>query len=126
MKQFAVIVALSLAALPCNAHEIYTGVKGKDGQLCCGGTDCQATTYEERRGEFYFFTREKTWLRVPEDRITFLPVHGDEDVTTHNHAHLCYRQGTDADRMTQGDRILTDDHGALVYLYCAFVPPGAI
>ena len=124
MKQFAVIVALSLAALPCNAHEIYTGVKGKDGQLCCGGTDCQATTSEERRGEFYFFTREKTWLRVPEDRITFLPVPGDEDVTTHNHAHLCYRLA--GEHEAREENVFVDDHGVRIYFYCGFIPPGAI
>lgn len=122
MFAIALAVAVFYAALDkAHGHEIYTGVTGKDGQLCCGGSDCQATIYREEGSHFYFLTREKHWVEIPQDRITWLPVPGDQDVTTHNHAHLCYRDATSADKDFQ-----TDDHGMQIHMYCAFIPPGAI
>jgi hypothetical protein len=59
------------------AHDIYTGVHGRNGQLCCGGEDCAATSYRERGGQYEFLTRERQWIAIPEERITFLPVPGD-------------------------------------------------
>ena len=41
-------VLLTATFSGASAHDIYTGVKGKDGLLCCGGNDCAATTYRER------------------------------------------------------------------------------
>ena len=49
------LVAASTAA--ASAHDIYTGVHGKNGQLCCGGDDCAATSYRERGGQYEFLTR---------------------------------------------------------------------
>ena len=41
----AVIAALLFATNDsARAHDIYTGVRGKTGLLCCGGSDCAATT----------------------------------------------------------------------------------
>ena len=119
---FALLV-LGAAMDKARSHEIYTGVKGKDGQLCCVAQDCEPTVYEERRGEFYFMTRAKHWVRIPDDRITYLPVPGDEDVTTHNHAHLCYRDS--AGYEVNAQNVFPDDAGNSIYLYCAFIPPGA-
>ncbi len=61
-----------------NAHDIYTGVHGKNGQLCCGGNDCAATAYREQGGHYEFLTREQRWVSIPQERITFLPIPGDE------------------------------------------------
>ena len=45
-------VHIALLAVPAQAHDIYSGLHGKGGQLCCGGTDCAATIYRERGGSF--------------------------------------------------------------------------
>ena len=63
----ALLRVVSGVALVCasfssaGAHDIYTGVHGKNGQLCCGGSDCAATSYRERAGQFEFLTREQRW-----------------------------------------------------------------
>jgi hypothetical protein len=100
------------------------GVTGKDGQLCCGADDCSATVYRENGGSFEFLTREHTWVEIPTDRITFLPIPGDEIPAGETHrAHLCYRQATNFDRTTPYKRanVFGD-----IYLWCAFIPPGGV
>lgn len=105
-----------------HAHEIYTGVRGNGGQLCCGGDDCAATIYREAGNEYEFLTRERVWVKIPVDRITFLPIPGDPPSDDSHHAHLCYRQATNADSAgAQGINVFDG-----IYLYCAFIPPGAI
>lgn len=105
-------------AYDANAHEIYTGVHGKDGQLCCGGNDCAATTYRERGGDYEFLTRENKWVEIPQERITFLPIPGDSPGEDSHYAHLCYRKANANDK---ADNVFGD-----IYLYCVFIPPGAI
>jgi hypothetical protein len=115
----------ALAAAPLSlsqAHEIYTGVHGKNGQLCCGGNDCAATVYRERGGTFEFLTRENEWVTIPEERITFLPIPGDPPSDDSHHAHLCYRTATPYDRVGQSAINVFEN----IFLYCAFIPPGAI
>jgi len=115
--------ALTIAPLSApRAHSIYTGVHGKDGRLCCGGNDCAATSYREQGGDFEFLTRESRWIKIPPERITFLPVPGDPPNDDSHHAHLCYRQATDDDRNGASSYNVFDD----IYLYCAFIPPGSI
>ena len=115
----ALMVASFSAA---NAHDIYTGVHGKNGQLCCGGNDCAATAYREQGGHYEFLTREQRWVSIPQERITFLPIPGDRDVSDTHHAHLCYRPATDGDRFGPLSSNVFDD----IYLDCAFIPPGSI
>jgi len=123
MLPAAVAAALVLAPLSrASAHDIYTGVKGKDGFLCCGGNDCAATTYRERGGRFEFLTREQRWVEIPEERITFLPVPGDPPTDDTHRAHLCYRPATASDKSGWSATNVFDD----IYLYCAFIPPGSI
>jgi hypothetical protein len=112
---------LSASFSSASAHDIYTRLKGKDGLLCCGGSDCAATTYRERGGEFEFLTREQRWVAIPEDRITFLPVPGDPPSDDTHRAHLCYRQALPADKVGWSASNVFDD----IYLFCAFIPPGA-
>ncbi|HLW92449.1 MAG TPA: hypothetical protein VKS78_14275 [Roseiarcus sp.] len=114
-----------LAAAPLfsiQAHEIYTGLHGKNGQLCCGGDDCAATVYRERGGSFEFLTREERWVAIPQERITFLPIPGDPPNDDTHHAHLCYRSATETDRMGAASSNVFDT----IFLYCAFIPPGSI
>jgi hypothetical protein len=103
------------------AHDIYTGVHGRNGQLCCGGEDCAATSYRERGGQYEFLTRERQWIAIPEERITFLPVPGDPPNDDSHHAHLCYRSATDSDRLTSASSNVFEG----IFLYCAFIPPGS-
>ena len=117
-------VAVLFAAFPAISHEIYTGVTGKDGQLCCGAADCSATIYRENGGTFEFLTREHEWVEIPADRITFEPIPGDETPAADAHrAHLCYRPATNFDRLTpyQRGNVFGD-----IYLWCAFIPPGGV
>jgi hypothetical protein len=115
----ALIVASCSAA---SAHDIYTGVKGKNGQLCCGGDDCAATSYRERGDRYEFLTREAQWVAIPQERITFLPIPGDRPDGDQHRAHLCYRAATDGDRVGPMSTNVFDS----IYLYCAFIPPGSI
>jgi hypothetical protein len=118
-------VALSFAWLMptlARPHDIYTGVHGKAGQLCCGGEDCSATRYRERGGSFEFLTRENEWIAIPNDRITFLPIPGDPPGDGSHRAHLCYRAATQNDRMT----FASSNVFGQIFLYCAFIPPGSI
>ncbi len=113
-------VAASMANV--KAHDIYTGVHGNNGQLCCGGNDCAATEYRENGGRFEFLTRESEWIEIPEERITFLPIPGDPPTDNSHRAHLCYRTATDVDRLGPAAGNVFDG----IFLYCAFIPPGAI
>lgn len=115
--------ALAIAPLSApRAHDIYTGVHGKNGQLCCGGNDCAATSYREQGGQFEFLTRESRWITIPSERITFLPVPGDSPNDDSHRAHLCYRPATSDDRNGPYSTNVFDS----IYLYCAFIPPGSI
>lgn len=116
------LVAMLALMEPANAHEIYTGLRNKDGLLCCGGQDCGVTSYRERGGTFEFLTREQTWVTIPQDHIQFIPIAGDPPSGDAHRAHLCYRSATPFDREDpSSDRVFGD-----IYLYCAFIPPGAI
>jgi len=118
------VVCLALAAAPLSvarAHDIYTGVHDKTGQLCCGGEDCAATSYRESAGRFEFLTREQRWVEIPEDRITFLPIPGDRSDPDTHRAHLCYRAASEADRLRNRDNVFGD-----ILFFCAFIPPGSI
>ena len=115
--------ALSVASFSAvSAHDIYTGVHGKGGQLCCGGNDCAATSYREQGGHYEFLTREQRWVSIPQERITFLPIPGDPPAEDSHHAHLCYRSATESDRLGPMATNVFED----IYLYCAFIPPGSI
>jgi len=115
--------ALTIAPLSApRAHDIYTGMHGKGGQLCCGGNDCAATSYREQGGRYEFLTREEKWIAIPEERITFLPIPGDRVDGDSHYAHLCYRQATDNDREGGYSSNVFGD----IYFYCAFIPPGSI
>ncbi len=117
-----VFAAAMCTSASSSAHDIYTGVLGKNGQLCCGGNDCAVTTYREQGGRFEFLTREQQWVEIPEERITFLPIPGDPPSDNSHRAHLCYRSATSYDRSGKSSVNVFGD----IFLYCAFIPPGAI
>lgn len=120
--KLAATIGLSLSLFSCLepalAHEIYTGVHGRNGQLCCGGEDCSLTTYRERGGAYEFLTREGEWVEIPGERITFLPIPGDPPHDDGHAAHLCYRHANEGDGR--------QNVFGSIFLYCAFIPPGSI
>jgi hypothetical protein len=119
----ALSIALAIApSSMSSAHDIYTSVHGKNGQLCCGGNDCAATSYRENGAGFEFKTREGDWVAIPQDRITFLPIPGDQPSSDSHYGHLCYRQPREADLTGPG---AVNVFGP-IYLYCAFIPPGGV
>lgn len=120
MKAAIVVVLLALSP-SAHSHEIYTGVYGKNHQLCCGGNDCAATIYRESGGDYEFLTRENAWVTIPQDRITFLPIPGDPPSNESHHSHLCYRPANDSDRIVAPRNVFGD-----IFLYCAFIPPGGV
>lgn len=124
--KWIVLAGILAWAAPAGAHEWYTGLHGKNGQLCCGAEDCEPTVFQERKGDFYFLTREKRWLRVPTERITFLPVPGDESDPDPHRAHLCYRIASDFDQREYSESVFEDDAGDKLRFFCGFIPPGAI
>jgi hypothetical protein len=115
----AVVVATCDAS---GAHDIYSGVRGKGGMLCCGGSDCAATSYREQGGRFSFLTREQEWIEIPVERIIFLPIPGDPPSNDSHRAHLCYRSANEFDRQGPSSTNVFSS----IYLYCAFIPPGSI
>jgi hypothetical protein len=121
MSMALATIMLVLGMAPATPHGIYEGVHGKGGQLCCGGNDCNATTYREQGGQFEFLTRESRWIAIPQDRITFLPIPGDVPSDDSHRAHLCYRLENANDTNGPYSANLFDG----IYLYCAFIPPGA-
>lgn len=118
------VLPFLLSSIP--VHDIYTDVHGKNGQLCCGGSDCAVTRFREHADHYEFLTRENVWVEIPQDRITFLPIPGDDkpaiDGDEQHKAHLCYRSATSYDRTGSSAANVFGD----IYLYCAFIPPGAI
>jgi hypothetical protein len=105
-----------------HGHDIYTNVHGKDGALCCGGSDCASTVYRENGDHFEFLTREGEWVEIPEDRITFLPIPGDPPSDDAHHAHICYRPANESDKTSMRSQNVFGN----IYLYCVFIPPGGI
>ena len=83
-----------------SAHDIYTGVKGKDGLLCCGGSRLRRDHPIARRGGRFEFLDARAAVGVDPRGAHHLPAHPRrpaDDSDTH-HAHLCYRPATEGDR----------------------------
>lgn len=126
MKIFIAACLFLFQVNEARSHDIYTGVRGKTGNLCCGGNDCAATTYKQNGHKYEFKTRENTWVPVPEDQIIFLPIAGDkgDDGSIQNYSHLCYTDNVN--QYSDLNKIQTDDHNRHLMIYCAFIPPGSI
>jgi hypothetical protein len=117
----------SLCEPPAFPHDMYTGVHGENGQVCCSDHDCSSTIYREIGGAFEFLTRENHWVAIPKRRIIFLPVPGDPPSNERHHAHLCYSIPGPGYAWAQPDDeffFRSDDGAETINLYCAFIPPG--
>jgi hypothetical protein len=109
--------AFAMLPSPVRAHDIYTGVHGRDGTLCCGGSDCARTQYKLTQNGAEFFVRNREWVFIPNERITFLPVPGDSN----GDGHFCGRPKTSSDVGEMAKNVFGN-----WYLYCAFIPPGYV
>jgi hypothetical protein len=52
-----IVAVIFFGQRAAHAHDIYAGVHGKNGRLCCGGDDCARTIYHETGSVFGFLTR---------------------------------------------------------------------
>ena len=120
MTRIAILCAALALSATARAHDIYTGVRGKFGNVCCGGKDCSLTKYREAGDQYEFLTREGHWVDVPADRIMFMAIPGDPPHSDSHAAHLCY--GPVIGYETSDD--LVSGEGQVVHLYCAFIVPG--
>ena len=71
MKKLVATIVLLCLSSTVLAHDIYSGLRGRDGALCCGGQDCQpvqATVLPD--GNYYL---PKTNEIIPADMATPLP-----------------------------------------------------
>jgi hypothetical protein len=113
------------------SHDIYTGVYGKDHQYCCFGDangvagDCAPALARVNGNNIEFNVRGKEWVSVPRDRVTFLPLPGEED-QVHDEApegmvwgHFCGRPRRDEDMSYNPNNVFGN-----WYFYCGFYPPG--
>ena len=116
------IIVMMLDIKPVYPHDIYTGISAH-GQLCCGGKDCSLTSYREQGGKFEFLTREGHWIKIPEERIAFLPIPGDPPHNDTHAAHLCYGDVLGYEGVS--DNVFRGPDQS-IYLYCAFIPPGGV
>ena len=129
--------AFLAATWPAQAHEWYSGLHDKRGQLCCGAEDCEPTHFRLRAGEYELQLRDETWFHIPAEKITFLPVpednkppflmhDGSEDRDVEHRAHLCYVDpsniGPDYTSSYRAQYIIAD-RGREIIFYCAFIPP---
>lgn len=119
------LMFILLTSAPAWSHDIYTNVHGKDGQLCCGDQDCFPTFYRNVGGDYeIFIIAQNRWLRVPEERITFLPIPGDPSANMDHRAHICYRIADDGDKASLNDNITNRIIDGLV-VWCVFINPGS-
>lgn len=126
---FALAVAVSLIADVCLSHDIH----GPKGQLCCNGSsdgqtgDCAPTLAKAEANDVAYLVGGKTWVRVPNDHVTFLPVPGEETQVLPPAGeglvwgHFCGVVPNAAQASYRSKDIFD---GVLVY--CAFYPPGSI
>jgi len=127
------VASLGLTSGAALAHDIYSTLPQRDkngeptGTLCCGGTDCEAVSYEiNPDGSAYFMPTKNVQGRVlvPRDKITWMAVPGGE----YSEAHWCGRKrhvgsawGSSDDPAPGGDQ--PDE---TFWTYCAFIAPGGV
>ncbi len=109
---------------PTHGHEIYTGLHGRTGNLCCGGSDCSVTTYRERGSRTE--TAKSPGCPCPGPDSYSCPIPGDDMSDARlGRAHLCYTTMSGYQSIMP-DKTQIDDHGVATTVFCAFIPPGAI
>ena len=104
-----VIALVAMWAMPTDAHEIYGGLKNKQGNACCDGSDCRPAAYRVKGGGVQMLI-ENIWFPIPSDMVEYRSVEGDMGETNGGHWCGTYLSST-----------IWRYH--YVRTYCAFLPP---
>jgi hypothetical protein len=102
-----VLCWLLLLAMPCVAHESYSGLRNSEGRLCCGDKDCEAVddfVINSDASVTMFSRRWRAYIRVGASKVTWIAVPGAP-------AHWC------------GDRNQVWNPEFDFVTFCAFVDP---
>jgi hypothetical protein len=71
MKELLAAITLLCLSTSVLAHDIYSGLRDRDGHLCCGGEDCKAVQARVLpNGSYYLPTTNEI---IPADRATPSP-----------------------------------------------------
>ena len=121
---FGGVIAVAARSPAASAHDIYSGVHGKNGQLCCGGDDCAATFYRERRRPFRIPDARAAMDRDPRGTHHF-PADSRRTATRTSirtaRIYAIARRQTPIGSAPHSSNVFDD-----IFLYCAFIPPGSI
>lgn len=118
--------ALSTAGMPARAHDVYTGLYDRVGQICCGGDphfgDCEPLREDQVAvhpdGSVTMQSRRYgTSITVGAPKVTWLPVRGSDAP-----AHWC---GVPRTRIELGP-VDDENPDPGYWTYCAFVTPGGM
>jgi hypothetical protein len=125
-----------VATWPSQAHEWYTGLHDKRGQLCCGANDCEPTHFRIVEGRYELQLRDGRWFGLSAEDITFLPVpednkppfkmtDGSDDTDVSHRAHMCYVLPDATVNYTDvwKAHFFRVSNGIAIIFYCAFIPP---
>jgi hypothetical protein len=109
LKSWLACIALVAISAPTDAHEIYAGLKNRQGIACCDGTDCRPAAYRIKGGVVQMLI-ENLWFPIPSDVVEYRTVDGDTGES--NGGHWC-------------GKFLSSTIWRYEYLrtYCAFLPP---
>jgi hypothetical protein len=122
-------VMVVLSVIPAGAHDIYRGVTGPGGQLCCGGDpvtgDCERLEHEQirwRRDGTVEMRSRRYGRTILIGAETVLPtgIPGDRDAA----GHYC---GVPRERVGRAGEAPTPAQPDRDYwTFCAFVAPGGV
>ena len=107
----ASLISIALVAmLPTvtHAHDIYTNLTNRSGKSCCDGSDCRPAPFRIGSSGAVEMLIDQQWLEIPSESIEYRSLDGDTGET--NGAHWCGSE-------------IADPHIAMLYTYCAFLPP---
>jgi hypothetical protein len=76
----AFVLAASASAA-AQAHDIYSGLRTKDGKSCCNDSDCRPARYRVESGVQMLV--DGVWVAIPPDRLQYAQIHGDHTGGAH-------------------------------------------
>jgi hypothetical protein len=109
-----------VGALTVPAHDVYTTLRSRTGQLCCTDRDCEAVTYRllPDGDVFVFSSKQNAIIRVPKNMIVWSPIPGSP-----YEAHWCgAKMGP-----VMGDvypPVGPGEADPSYVTYCAYIDPG--
>lgn len=124
---FMFLVFLLAGVRAAYPHDVYTGLRGNQGQLCCGGDpvtgDCEPLQWEQvaihQDGTVTIQSKRYTGsVTVAAEKITWLPVAAGPDGIQYP-GHWCGVRNTMTSRVEFPDQI-----DRAFWTYCLFLAPG--